>query len=135
MSPSTSRARYYFQDGIAIVEVVGDESRDLLIDVYTRLIADPAFRHDMPKLLDDRRVTNFVGPDDLMKIRDAVAKHYEGVKAERRIATVSHDPMAAKMMRLFEDIRSIGPRTGEVEHRFFGTMEDAVAWLKQVPKT
>jgi len=133
--PQTGTARYYFLDGIAVVEVVGEESLELLLDVYARLIKDAAFRHDMPKLLDDRRVTHFIGPQDLMRIRDEIAKHYAGIKAKRRIATVSHDPMAAKMMRLFEDIRDTGPDTGDVEHEFFASMAEAIAWLKSAPAT
>lgn len=125
-----NRASYYFKDGVAIIEVIGEESFGLLVDVYRRLMADPKFRHDMPKLLDDRRVTHFVGPDDLLRIRDEIAKHYAGISAKRRIATVSQDPMAAKMMRLFEDIRAVGPNTGDVEHEFFDSMDAAMAWLR-----
>lgn len=127
-------ARYYFLDGIAVVEVVGEESYDLLLDVHTRLAKDPQFIADMPKLLDDRRVTHFIGPKDLMNLQAEMKRVYPPSGKARRIATLSDDPTAEKFVRLYTDIRELGKNLDSLEHRYFAEFDEAVAWLKKGAK-
>lgn len=130
----SGRANYSIKDGIAVVEIIGEESYEIFVDVHSRLAADPGFRPEMPKLLDVRRVTNFLGPQDLIKVRDLMVKLHAGAKTKRRIATVSQDIMAGKMARIYRDLQDAGPEKGRTETRFFSTIDDAVAWLKNDPK-
>jgi len=134
MSPS-GRARYFFLDGIAVVEVVGEESLELLIDVHTRLARDPAFVPGMPKLLDDRRVTSFIGPMDMIKIRAVMAEANRGFAGRRKIGTVSGDPMAKNFVRLYQDVANIEPDKDQIELRIFSDFDQAVAWLKDTAST
>ena len=128
---NSDKPHYFIKDGIAYVVYVGDETYEGLADVHTRLAQDPAFYPEIPKLLDDRRVTDFAGPRVLMRIRDLVATFHAGAKRKRRIASVSADKFAGSFAHIYRDLQESGPESGMVEGRIFETIEEAEAWLKE----
>lgn len=127
------RYSYRIEEGIAWIVIHGEQKRELMLDVQNRLAADPGFRPDIPKLIDGRRVTNWMSTEDIAAIREFTDVVHGGIDAPRRVAMLSSDSMVSKISKLSQDIISFGPQSGLVEHKFFRSEAEAVAWLKEAP--
>jgi len=116
-----------------VVEIVGEQSIDLLIDVHRRALTDPRYVQGMPRLFDDRKVTSYVGPLDQIEVLKALAPYIPPASVKRKVAAVSADPMAPALAKIFNSARDAkqGPDLGALEYRHFATMEEAEAWLRE----
>jgi len=126
---------YKIESGIAWIVIHGDQDFARMEDVQKRLAADPAFRPDIPKLIDGRRITSWMSVKDIAAIRDLTNPFHAGIKKPRRVAMVSTDVMVSKITKISQDLFAHGPQSGLVEHKYFSNVEAAVAWLKSAPAT
>jgi len=122
--------KYRIERGVAIIEVVGEQTFDGMIEMSKRLYADPSFRGDMPRIYDTRRQTSFFGLDDMIRFRDELSRINPARKLRRRLGVVAKDVMVEKLIKLYHEVYNLKSDGGSIEIRVFTTLEDAEAWAR-----
>jgi hypothetical protein len=126
-----SQFDYAIEGGIAYVAYVGEVTYYKIDEIHHRIIADPNYRLDMPKLLDLTRVTNMCSVEELMRVRDLMIKLYAGAIEKRRIAIYSEDKMTGQIVKLFQEVFGMATEEkGFGEYRFFTSKGAAKSWLR-----
>jgi len=127
------KAQYVIQDGIARLTYTGALSFELLVDIHSRVAADPDFYPEIPKLIDLRKVTEFHTLDEFFRVIAVTAKLHVGA-TKRKIATVSEDIMVEKIARLYGEAARHSGQATQVEYAFFTSIDAAEKWLKNMDK-
>ncbi len=105
-----------------IREVIeGDVTAEGLLAALQRLREDPRFSADMVNLLDMRRCTIKLRPEDLPSLKGAFDETFSGGKG--RTAYLVADPRATAMILIFRK------QTPCRESAVFSTTEKALDWL------
>jgi len=121
---------YRIEEGVAIIEVIGEQSFDDFIALVKRVYADPAYRDDMPRIYDTRRQTSFFDVGEMIRLRDALSRINAGRQMRRRLGVVALDAMVEKLVKLYRDVYDLKSDGGSLDIRFFTAFDDAMAWAK-----
>lgn len=115
---------YRIIDGIVFTDMEASFSLDDVRVYLAAVMTDPSYRNGMPSLVDCRRVTALLSPEELRVIAADIGK-LTTAPVSGRCAVLASSDVVFGLLRMYEVYSDGAP----VEVRAFRDQNEAMAWL------